>query len=71
MTSIHDLQKHGQLSIGYQSYGSQTYSIKTQFFQSNGHVHITIWMHHMDAKCIEKKLDGNRTRMQQTILNKS
>ena len=28
-------------------------------------------MHHLDAKCIEKKLDGNCTRMLQAVLNKS
>ena len=24
-------------------------------FSSNGRVHTTVWMHHLDAKCIEKK----------------
>ena len=46
-------------------------SNKMQFFPSSSWVNSTIWMHHMDAKCIEKKIDGNCTRMPWVILNKS
>ena len=42
-----------------------------QFFPSSSHVYSIIWMHHMDIKYQEKKLDGNCTRMLQAILNKS
>ena len=49
MTSIRDLRRHGQLSIGYRSYGSQTYLIKEiTIFPSSSHVHTTEWMHHFD-----------------------
>ena len=39
-----------------------------QFFQSSGHVDTATWML---TKCMEKKLDGNYTRMLRAILNKS
>ena len=39
-----------------------------QFLPSNGHDNTAIWML---TKCMEKKLDGNYTRMLQAILNKS
>ena len=44
-----------------------------QCFSSTGCVSSTICMHHVDAdyKCIEKKPDGNCTRMLRVILNKS
>ena len=44
---------------------------KTQLLPSSGCVNFTIWMHHMDVNCIEKKLDRNCTRMLQAILNKT
>ena len=39
-----DFQRHGRLSIGYRSYGSQT-----QFFPSSNRIDTAIWMHYMDA----------------------
>ena len=54
-------KRHGQLSRGYRSYGSQTWPIP-----GSGRVDTAIWMHYM-----EKKLNGNYTRMLWTILNKS
>ena len=44
-----------------------------QFLQGSGHVNTAVWMHSLDAKKkrLEKKLDGNYTRMLQAILNKS
>ena len=42
-----------------------------QFLPRSGCVNLTIWMHHMDAKCIEKKVDRKCTRMLRAILNKS
>ena len=42
-----------------------------QFLRSSGCVNSTIWMHHMDTKCFEKKRDGNCTRLLRTVLNKS
>ena len=38
-----------------------------QFLPSCGHVDTAIWMH---TKCMEKKLDGNYTRMLQAILKR-
>ena len=44
------LANHGQLSIGYWSYGSQVYPIKENaVFPSSGRVITTTWMHHMYA----------------------
>ena len=42
--------------------------MKHSFFSSGGHVDTAVWML---TKCMEKKLDGNYTRMLRTILNKS
>ena len=47
---------------------------ETQFLPGSGHIDTAIWMHYMDAnktKRLEKKLDGNYTRMLRAILNKS
>ena len=39
-----------QLSIGYGSYGSQTYpKNERQFFRSSGRVITTVCVHHLDA----------------------
>ena len=44
---------------------------KTQFFPSSCRVNTAVWMHYMDAnKTMEKKLDGNYTKMPWAILNK-
>ena len=65
---------HGQLLIGYRSYGSQTWLIKsnTVFFQP---VVVSILLYGCTTwtltKHMEKKLDSNYTRMLQAILNKS
>ena len=40
-------------------------------FPSSSHVTSTIWMHHTDTNHLEKKQDGNYTRMLWAILNKS
>ena len=45
--------------------------IKRIFFRSSVRVNTAVWMHHMDAKHMEKKLDSNCTRMLQAVLNKS
>ena len=43
-----------------------------QFLPGSGGVDTAIWMHYMDSKkWLEKKLDGNYTRMLREILNKS
>ena len=43
-----------------------------QFLPGIGRVDTAVWMHHLDAnKRLEKKLDGNYTRMLRAILNKS
>ena len=43
-----------------------------KFFPSRDSVNTAIWMYYMDAnKHMEKKLDGNYTRMLRAILNKS
>ena len=45
---------------------------ETQFLPGSGRVDTAVWMHHLDAdKRLEKKLDGNYTRMLRTVLNKS
>ena len=46
---------------------------KMQFFPSTGHINTAVWMHYINTitKRMEKKLDGNYTRMLQAILNKS
>ena len=73
-TSIHNKQRHGQLSIGYQSYGSQTWPIKCKavFFQA---AVVSILLYGCTTwaltKRIEKKFDSNYTRMLWAILNKS
>ena len=55
----------GRLSIVYRSYLSP---IDQDFFSSRGCLNITVWMY---TKRMEKKLDGNYTRMLGVILNKS
>ena len=45
--------------------------IKRSFFPSSSRINIVIWVHHMDAKCMKKKLDSNYTRMMWAVLNKS
>ena len=45
---------------------------ETQFLPCSGRVDTAVWMHHLDAKKrLEKKLDGNNTRILWAILNKS
>ena len=67
-------KRHQLLSIGYWSYGSQTWPIKwnTVFFQAAVMSMLlygcTTWTL---TKRMEKKLDGNYTRMLRAILNKS
>ena len=48
-----------------------TNRIKRSFFPNSGCVDTAIWMHHMDTKRMEKRLDSNHTKMLQTVLNKS
>ena len=66
--------KHGQLSIGYRLYGNQTKPIKWNAVFSRQRVTsillygCTTWTL---TKRLEKKLDGNYTRMPWVILNKS
>ena len=47
--NVHWHSRHGQLLIGYRSYGNQTYSIKNAIFPSCGRVYSTISIHHFDA----------------------
>ena len=65
---------HGQLSIGYRSYGSQTWPIKGSAVSSKAAV-VSILLYGCTTwtltKHMEKKLDGNYTRMLQAMLNKS
>ena len=43
-------QRHGQLSIDYQSYGSHTWPIKwNSFFSSSSRTNTAVWMHYMDT----------------------
>ena len=66
-TSTADYQRHGQLAIGYRSYGNQTSPIKCSFFQAV--IVCTIWTL---TKRMEEKLDGNyKKKMLRAILNKS
>ena len=73
-TSTRDKQRHGPPSIGYRSYGSQTWLIKWKAVFVQAAVVLillygcTTWML---TKRMEKKFDGNYTRMLQAILNKS
>ena len=72
-TSTRNLQRHGQLPVGYRSYESQTWPIKwNSFFQAPVVPTLlygcTTWTL---TKRIEKKLDGNYTKMLREILNKS
>ena len=73
MISRRDYQRHGQLSIDSQSYGSKTYQMKQSavFFQvavvSILLYGCTTWML---TKRMERKLDGNCTRMLEAVLNK-
>ena len=62
------LTKHGQQSIGYRSYGNQTWPIKWNAVVSILLYGCTTWTL---TKRLEKKLDGNYTRMLRAILNKS
>ena len=43
--------------------------IKRSFFPNSGRINTAIWMHNVDAKYIEKNLDGNYTRMLRAVLN--
>ena len=67
-------QRQRRLSIGYRSYASQTYPIKTNavFFQA---AVVSILLYRRATwtltKCMEKKLDGYCTRMLRVVLNKS
>ena len=72
-TSTRGLRRHGQLSIGYRSYVSQTWLIKWNSFFQAAVISIllygcTTWML---TKWLEKKIDGNYPKMLQAILNKS
>ena len=58
-------KRHRQLSIGFQSYGNQTWLAVVVLILLYG---CTIWTL---TKWLEKKLDGNYTRMLRAILNKS
>ena len=62
-----------QQSIGYWSYGSQSYPIKWKsIFLSSGHFNTTIWRTTLTlTQCMEKKPDGNCTKMLWVVLNKS
>ena len=72
-TSTHGKQRHGQLSIGFRSYGNQTWPIKWNEVSSR--------LRSCQCCCMDallehwlngwKKLDGNYTRMLRAILNKS
>ena len=66
-TSTHDKQKRGKLSLGYWSYGSQTWPIQEAI--------VSILLYGCTARTLtkrmEKKLPGNYTRILRTILNKS
>ena len=62
---------HGQLSIGFRSYGNQTWPIKWNAISSRWRscrYCCTTWTL---TKRLEKKLDGNYTRMLRAILNRS
>ena len=48
-----------------------TDKIKRSFFPSSGRIDTVIWMHYMDSKHLEKKLDSNYAKMLRAILNKS
>ena len=64
-------RRHGQLSISYRSYGNQTWPIKRSFFLT---AVVSILLYGCTwtlTKRLEKKLDGNYTRMLWAILNKS
>ena len=72
-TSTHDKQRSGLLSIGYRSYRSQTRPIKKKQFLPSSIVSIllygcTTWTL---TRRMEKKLDGNYSRMLRAILNNS
>ena len=72
-TSTSDLQRHGRLSIDYRSYGKSdlTDKMKRSFFQA---AVMSILLYGCTTwtltKRMEKKLDGNNTRMLRAILNK-
>ena len=69
-TSTRDKQRNGQLSIGYRS--GLTDKMKCSFFQAAVVLILlygcTTWM---PMKHMEKKLNGNYTRILKAILNKS
>ena len=68
-TSTHDWRKQGRLSIGSRSYGNQTWPIKWNAVVVSILLYgCTTWTL---TKRLEKKLDGNNTRMLRAILNKS
>ena len=61
------------LSLEYYHYYCQVPGRKneTQFLPSNGRVYTAVWMYYWTlTKRLEKKLDGNCTRMLRAILNK-
>ena len=68
-TSTLGLRSHGQLSIGYRSYESQAWPIKWNAVSSGGgRINTAIWTL---TKRLEKKINGNYTKMLRAILNKS
>ena len=73
-TSTRSYRRRGQLSIDYRSYGNQTWPIKWNAVSSRQRLWsillywCTTWTL---TKRLEKKLDGNYTRMLRAILNKS
>ena len=74
MTMAAVRQRHGQLSIAHRSYGRQTWPIKWNgvFFQA---AVVLILLYGCTArkltKRLEKKLEGNYTRILRSVLNKS
>ena len=67
---IYAYRRRGLLSIGYRSYWSLIHPIKSNgISSSSGCVNTTVCMYYMDPnKRIEKKIDGNYTRILQAIL---
>ena len=73
LTSTRDYQRHGQVSIDYRSYGSSTSPIKwNAFFQAAVELLLlygcTTWTL---TERMEKKFDGNYTRIMCAGFNKS
>ena len=73
-TSTHDWRRHGQLSIGSRSYWKSdlTDKMKRSFFQA---AVVSILLYGCTTwtltKRLERRLDGNYTRMLRAVLNKS